>query len=668
MSVRNLIPKLAPPRPRGRRVRLEALDDRVVPAFDPLITYPVGQGPYAVAAADLTGDGHADLVSANNPGNSVSVLTGNGDGTFQAAQTFPTGTGPHSVATGDVTGDGTTDVVTANAGNLSVLAGTGSGALQPAQTVTLPTQLPPGYTGTDPLAQSPVSVATGDLNGDGTLDLVVGGQTVYTTTYTGYYGGTYYQYHYDGYINVLIGTGTGSFTSAYTTHVDTVPYALAVGDFNADTRTDVALDPGWVALVTVLPGAGNGTLGAPIDSPNPAGGGGADLMADVPATDFDGDGRLDLLARDSWSGGLVALKGAANGTFQPVGPPVTGTWGHSTAVGDINADGKMDVAVMTAHTTFASYGYYGGYDPTTHGTVLVLLGHGDGSFANPQATELVSYPGEYNLWFAGAVLHDLNADGDADLAATDYYHGLGVSDNTGGWVVPGALKVSDATLTEGDSGTTNMTFTVTLIPGGAQTVTVNYSTSPGSASAGGDYTTTTGSLTFGPGDTTKTITVPIVGDLIDEPNQTFTVFLSGAVGADLTDGHGVGSITDNDPAPTLRINDVSITEGHRGTKTLTFTVTLSAASENWVSVNFATANGTATVANNDYVATSGTMTIGPGQTTRTIAVTIKGDKKKEVHETFTMNLSGANNATILDAAGLGTILNDDGGNGNGNGP
>ena len=121
-----------------------------------------------------------------------------------------------------------------------------------------------------------------------------------------------------------------------------------------------------------------------------------------------------------------------------------------------------------------------------------------------------------------------------------------------------------------------------------------------------------------------------------------------------------------DDEPRLSINSVSVTEGNSGTKVMTFTVTLSAAYDQAVTVNYATHDYSATVADNDYAATSGTLTFAPGQTSKTFTVVIKGDKKKEADESFYVLLSGASgNAFIPDAYGWGIILNDEPGNGKG---
>jgi uncharacterized repeat protein (TIGR01451 family) len=150
------------------------------------------------------------------------------------------------------------------------------------------------------------------------------------------------------------------------------------------------------------------------------------------------------------------------------------------------------------------------------------------------------------------------------------------------------------------------------------------------------------------------------GDLLDETNETFFVNLSNAANAAILDPQGVGTITDNDPTPSLSINDLpNIAEGNTGNSTVNFTVTLSAASGQTVTVNYATADGTATTANNDYTAASGTLTFNPGDTTKNVPVTIKGDTVNETDETFFVNLTSPTNATISDSQGQGIIKNDD---------
>jgi hypothetical protein len=139
------------------------------------------------------------------------------------------------------------------------------------------------------------------------------------------------------------------------------------------------------------------------------------------------------------------------------------------------------------------------------------------------------------------------------------------------------------------------------------------------------------------------------------------VNLSNAVGGQVTDGQGIGTIVDDDAAPLIKISDVSKIEGNGGTTWFVFTVSLSAASGKQVSVNFATADGTATASGNDYVGASGTVVFAPGQNAAPIAIPVRGDTAKEANETFFVNLTGATNAAISDSQGMGTIGNDDGG-------
>ena len=221
-----------------------------------------------------------------------------------------------------------------------------------------------------------------------------------------------------------------------------------------------------------------------------------------------------------------------------------------------------------------------------------------------------------------------------------------------------AFSVDDPIVAEGDSGTTNVTFTVTLSQALTTQATINYATANGAALAPGDYTSTSGTLTFAAGETSKTVTVAIVGDTLDEADETLRLVLTNATGAGIADGEGVATITDTDPTPTISINDRSVAEQDTGTRGMAFTVTLSAASGRTVTVDFATADGTA-VAGSDYNATTGTLTFAPGDTTRTINLTILNDTTDEANEKLTVELSNASGATILDDTGEGTITDND---------
>ncbi|HEX8144317.1 MAG TPA: Calx-beta domain-containing protein [Pyrinomonadaceae bacterium] len=226
-----------------------------------------------------------------------------------------------------------------------------------------------------------------------------------------------------------------------------------------------------------------------------------------------------------------------------------------------------------------------------------------------------------------------------------------------------SLSINDATVTEGNSGTVNATFTVTLSAASTSAVTVKYDTANGTATTGSDYQAATGTLTFAPGQTTQTINVAVNGDTAPEPDETFAVNLSNPTNATIADGQGLGTITNDDqpPAgtqPSISINDVTVQEGGSGTTDAIFTVTLSAVSSQTVSVSYATADIDAT-GGVDYQTKSGTLTFAPGETSKTITILVNGDLVIENNETFYVNLSNAVNATVTRGQGTGTINNDD---------
>jgi hypothetical protein len=212
---------------------------------------------------------------------------------------------------------------------------------------------------------------------------------------------------------------------------------------------------------------------------------------------------------------------------------------------------------------------------------------------------------------------------------------------------------------EGNSGTTPFTFTVRLSVAYDVPVTVDFATAAGSATAGGDYQTASGKLTFAPGETARPVPVLVNGDRAAEPAESFFVNLSGATNATITASQGTGLILDDESR--ISINDVTRAEGRKGRTTqFTFSVTLSAAYDQPVTMSYGTANGTATTGDNDYMAKSGTLTFAPGETVKTITIEVKGDGRREADETFFLDLFGlGGNALFTDSRGTGTILNDD---------
>ena len=232
-------------------------------------------------------------------------------------------------------------------------------------------------------------------------------------------------------------------------------------------------------------------------------------------------------------------------------------------------------------------------------------------------------------------------------------HGVGTIDDDD--PLP-SLSVGDATIVEGTGGTTPMTYTVTLAPASGQTVTVGYSTADGTATTPGDYQPSSGTLTFAPGQTSKTVTVLVQADGAFEPSETLTLGLSSPTGATIG-GSGTGTIDDDDDA--ISIADAAVTEGNSGTANAVFAVRLGAASPNTITVDYSTFDGSA-AAPDDYGTTSGTLTFAPGQTAKQILVPVNGDQTVEANEIFTVNLTNPSNASVAGTGiGTGTITNDD---------
>ncbi|HEY9882154.1 MAG TPA: glycoside hydrolase family 9 protein [Thermosynechococcaceae cyanobacterium] len=227
-----------------------------------------------------------------------------------------------------------------------------------------------------------------------------------------------------------------------------------------------------------------------------------------------------------------------------------------------------------------------------------------------------------------------------------------------------SLSINDLKVTEGNTGTKSATFDVWLSQASSKPITVQYATANGTASSDSDYVAQANTLTFAPGETTKTISVAVKGDTIVEPDETFLVKLSSPSNATISKAQGTGTIVNDDQAPTLptlpqlSINDLTITEGNSGLANAVFTVNLATASTQTITVNYATANDTA-IAGTDYTAKASTLTFAPGQTTQTISVPVIGDTVSEATETFKVNLSNATNATIARSQGSGTILDND---------
>jgi Calx-beta domain len=205
----------------------------------------------------------------------------------------------------------------------------------------------------------------------------------------------------------------------------------------------------------------------------------------------------------------------------------------------------------------------------------------------------------------------------------------------------------------------SLVFTVRLTAPITQAVTVSYATVNGTAFANKNYRSTKGTLTFGPGKPlVQTIKVPVLDDRKYGDNVSFVINLSPKRGSiPIAQGSASGTILEGDPMPKLSIENVTVHQGPSGTSKATFTVTLWGATTKVTTVDYATADGTSTVADHDYQASSGMLSFSPGVTTKTITVLVNADPTYEPPETFQVRLSNSSGATLSRTAGTATIIN-----------
>ena len=191
-------------------------------------------------------------------------------------------------------------------------------------------------------------------------------------------------------------------------------------------------------------------------------------------------------------------------------------------------------------------------------------------------------------------------------------------------------------------------------------VSVRYKTYPGSATAASDYASTSGILKFAPHETSKIFSIPITDDTLDEEKETVRLVLSDPTGGAILGATSTATLTivDDDPPPSLSVDDVAIKEGNTGASNAMLTIRLSAPSGRLVSVYFMTVNERA-VSPEDYTARTGALSFSPGQTSKAIAIQIKGDLAVETDETFKLVLSRSRYASISRPQAVVTILNDD---------
>lgn len=307
-------------------------------------------------------------------------------------------------------------------------------------------------------------------------------------------------------------------------------------------------------------------------------------------------------------------------------------------------DGSFQSTVTSMFNTAVSqeigrfaWAWWGGDD-----FELTTSGNGGGQYAQYDSQGNIT-----NLsWFGQQVLADNRRVEDLDVL----------------YSAPPSLSIDNVSIKEGDSGTAIARFTVALSAASDRTITVDYATADGTAIATSDYSSAKGSLTFNPGQTRQTIDVRVVGDTLFEADETFFLKLFNSSNATLASDRGQATISNDDAVSTLAsvsVDDLAIVEGDTGKPTLQFTVKLSNASSETISLNYVTSDGTAKH-KKDFIGVGGTLTFNPGQTTRTIAVKLKNDTIVEGDENFFLNLSNLTNATFAKERATVTIIDNDG--------
>ncbi len=395
------------------------------------------------------------------------------------------------------------------------------------------------------------------------------------------------------------------------------------------------------------------------------------------------DGRLSYAFRsDIWTmdadGGNQQLLVASGShpAWSPDGTKVAFVRGQNMFIAAADGSGATQIASYADDPNWAPDGSRIAYtrwavDPgiaivNPDGTGLANLTHGDDfePAFSPDGTRIVFTSG------SRADNYELFTTGSGGGSVTRLTNEFPAYDAMADWQAAPPLPelaIADTTVTEGNAGTTDAVFEVTLSKPSATTVSVRYATADGSAIAPDDYAQTSGTLILAPGETAGSITVPVVGDTFAEPDKTFSVLLSGPIDATITDDTAAGTIVDDDQVtPTayeLSISDTTAKEKEEhgrapGASGAVFVVSLNAPAGEPIRVEYATIDGTAT-APADYEATAGHITFGPGQRQATIHVRVNRDNLLEGDETFTVQLSNARGADIVDGVGVATIIDDD---------
>ncbi|MGB5299593.1 MAG: Calx-beta domain-containing protein, partial [Thiogranum sp.] len=330
-----------------------------------------------------------------------------------------------------------------------------------------------------------------------------------------------------------------------------------------------------------------------------------------------------------------------------VSAPVMGAAVPALSIDDVSVDEAAGSAVFTVSLSEASTGVetvdFASADISALAGADYTAVSGQLSFTLGETSQTITVP----------ILEDADIEVDETFTVTlSNAGGATLADDTGIGTISDndtpSLSIDDVTV---DEAADSALFIVTRAGGTGPIILVDFASADATATAGTDYTLVMGQLTFLSGETSQTITVPILEDTLNEGDETFTVTLSNAFNATLADDTGVGTITDND-MPILSIDDVGVVETAGDA---VFTVTRAGDTDTVVSVDYTSADVSAS-AGVDYTTVSGPLTFLAGETSHTVTVPILVDALVEADETFTVTLSNAVGATLADDTGVGTIF------------
>jgi hypothetical protein len=589
-----------------------------------------------MAAADFNGDGKLDVALAYDPTASqatkITFMLGDGAGGFTVAPTPSiTLTAPaSSIVAADLNGDGKADVAAAlntplnlQSNNVSVILGDGAGNF--------------AHAPYSPLSagNGPVHITAADVNKDLSTDLVV------TNSQS---------------LALLLSDGSGGFAAAKNFPVNGNPLSATVADFNLDGNPDVAFArrtgpigggvyPGDVG---VMAGDGMGGLLAPAFFQ--AGGG----TKGIAAADFDQDGRSDLAVTSTFISSSVTSILLNSYAPQPCLSVADVTIGESD-FGQGSAVFKIQLSEPSAQAVKVNY--------ATAGVTAVA-----GQDFQSRSGRLTFQPGETEKFISVPIYGDaLNEDDETfDFKLSSPAHAVVGTGKAVGTIINDdplpSFSVNDVTVTEGTFGGSTAVFKVQLSAPSGKNVSVAYSTVGGTATDIKDFQTIGGATVGIPaGQTSANVSVFIVGDDIHETDETFFFVLSSPVNATIGDGQGQGTIKDDDRVPDAFVEGGFQFEGTGGQTGLAFTVRLSNPSSQIVTIDYATADSTATVAGGDYAPATGTLTFASeNETIKTITVMVNGDTVDETDESFFLNVSNPVNVSLLNTQATGNIFDDDG--------